>query len=107
MRDVGWFPDAGLDGIADEADCSPNSDRRSTIIIGDCDTGVPNTFFIAGPNAGCSISDMIRRLAANAKNHGDFVSGVAHLTNELKKAGLITGSQIGAIQSCAAGSNLP
>jgi hypothetical protein len=107
MRDVGWFPDADLDGIADEADCSPNSDRRPTIIIGDCDTGVPNTFFISGPNAGCSISDMIRRLAATANNHGDFVSGVAHLTNELKKAGLITGSQKGAIQSCAAGSNLP
>jgi PA domain-containing protein len=107
MRDVGWFADADLDGVADEVDCSPNSDRRPTIIINGCDTGVPNTFFPTGPNAGCSISDLIRRLAANAKNHGDFVSGVAHLTNDLKKDGVITGSQKGAIMSCAGGSNTP
>jgi hypothetical protein len=107
MRDVGWFADADLDGIADEVDCSPNSDRRPTIIINGCDTGVPNTFFPTGPNAGCSISDLIRRLAANAKNHGDFVSGVAHLTNDLRNDGLITGSQKDAIMSCAAGSDLP
>ena len=51
-RDIGWFPDADLDGIADNMDCSPNSDRRPTVIIDGCDTGVPNTFFSSGPNAG-------------------------------------------------------
>jgi PA domain len=107
MRDVGWFPDADLDGISDEVDCSPNSDRRPTIIIDGCDTGVPNTFFSSGPNAGCTISDLIRRCAANAGNHGGFVSCVSHLTNELKKDGLITGSQKGAIMSCAANASLP
>jgi hypothetical protein len=107
MRDVGWFPDADLDGIADAVDCSPNSDRRPTIIINGCDTGVPNTFFSLGPNAGCTISDLIRRCAANAGNHGGFVSCVSHLTNELKKDGLITGSQKGAIMSCAANASLP
>jgi hypothetical protein len=107
MRDVGWFPDADLDGIADAVDCSPNSDRRPTIIIDGCDTGVPNTFFSSGPNAGCTISDLIRRCAANAGNHGGFVSCVAHLTNELKKDGLITGSQKGSIMSCAGQASLP
>jgi hypothetical protein len=107
MRDVGWFPDADLDGIADEVDCSPNSDLRPTIIIDGCDTGVPNTFFASGPNAGCTISDLIRGCAANAGNHGGFVSCVSHLTNDLKKDGLITGSQKGAIMSCAAGASLP
>jgi PA domain-containing protein len=107
MRDVGWFADADLDGIADNVDCSPNSDRRPTVIIDGCDTGVPNTFFLSGPNAGCTISDLIRRCAANAGNHGGFVSCVAHLTNELKKDGLITGSQKGAIMSCAAQAGLP
>jgi hypothetical protein len=107
MRDVGWFPDADLDGIADEVDCSPNSDRRPTVIIDGCDTGVPNTFFSSGPNAGCTISDLIRRCAANAGNHGGFVSCVSHLTNELKNDGLITGSQKGAIMSCAANASLP
>jgi hypothetical protein len=107
MRDVGWFPDADLDGIADEVDCSPNSDRRPTVIIDGCDTGVPNTFFSSGPNAGCTISDLIRRCAADAGNHGGFVSCVSHLTNELKNDGLITGSQKGAIMSCAANASLP
>jgi hypothetical protein len=107
MRDVGWFPDADLDGIPDEVDCSPNSDRRPTVIIDGCDTGVPNTFFSSGPNAGCTISDLIRRCAADAGNHGGFVSCVSHLTNELKKDGLITGSQKGAIMSCAANASLP
>jgi len=107
MRDVGWFADADLDGIADEVDCSPNSDRRPTVIIDGCDTGVPNTFFSSGPNAGCTISDLIRRCAANAGNHGGFVSCVSHLTNELKKDGLITGSQKGSIMSCAANAGLP
>jgi len=32
---------------------------------------------------------------------------VAHLTNELKKAGIITGAQKGTIQSCAAGASIP
>jgi PA domain len=107
MRDIGWFPDADLDGIADNMDCSPNSDRRPTVIIDGCDTGVPNTFFSSGPNAGCTISDLILRCAANAGNHGGFVSCVSHLTNDLKKDGLITGIQKGAIMSCAAKAGLP
>jgi hypothetical protein len=107
LRDVGWFPDADLDGILDEVDCSPNSDRRPTNIIDGCDTGVPNTFFSTGSNAGCTISDQIRKCAIDAGNHGGFVSCVSHLTNDLKKDGVITGSQKGAITSCAAKTSLP
>ena len=51
---------------------------------------------------GCTTSDLIAQLADGAKNHGQFVSGVAHLTNDLKGAGLITGAEKGAIQSAAA-----
>ena len=42
-----------------------------------------------------------------AKNHGQFVSCVAKLTNSLKKQGLITGAEKGEIQSCAAQADLP
>jgi hypothetical protein len=42
-----------------------------------------------------------------ARNHGDFVNEVVKLTNEWKKAGLITGAQKGAIQSCAASASIP
>ena len=103
MRDIGWFPDADLDGVPDDTDCEPNSDFAPTVVIDGCDSGVPNTLFANG----CTISDLIQKAAADARNHGGFVSAVAHLTNELKKAGIITGAQKGTIQSCAAGASIP
>ncbi len=99
LRDVGWtFPDADGDRFADDEDCNASSDRRPTIVIGGIDTGVPNVLF----ETGCTSSDLIADLAAGAGNHGAFVSGVAHLTNDWKEAGLIGGNQKGAIQSAAA-----
>ena len=103
LRDVGWFPDADLDGVADGNDCEPHSDLLPTIVINGCDTGVTNTLFANG----CTVSDLVSHIAANSNNHGNFVNGVAHLTDELRNAGLISGNQKGKIQSCAAGSNLP
>ncbi len=103
MRDIGWFPDADLDGVADDIDCEANSNFTPTVVIDGCDSGVPNTFF----SNGCTISDLIGHAAANARNHGEFVSAVAHLLNDLKKSGVITGAQKGAIQSCAAGAAIP
>jgi len=103
LRDVGWFPDADLDGVADGNDCEPHSDLLPTIVINGCDTGVANTLF----ENGCTVRDLISHIAANSGNHGNFVSGVSQLTNALRNAGLITGKQKGAIESCSAGSNLP
>ena len=103
MRDVGWFPDADLDGVADNIDCEPNSDLRPTVVTNGCDSGVPNTFF----SSGCTIADLINKCAVGASNHGNYVSCVAHVTNDLKKSGIITGAQKGAIQSCAAKASIP
>lgn len=103
LRDVGWFPDADNDGVATNADCDDTSDLSATVVIGGCNSGVPNTLFTSG----CTLSDLIQQLGANASNHGQFVSGVSDLTNGLKKSGLISGSQKGAIQSCAAGASIP
>jgi len=52
-------------------------------------------------------SDLIAQAAIDAKNHGEFVSSVASITNELMKSGLISGSQKGAIESCAAQAMIP
>ena len=38
---------------------------------------------------------------------GQFVSCVAHLTNDWKRAGLITGQEKGRIQSCAGQAVIP
>lgn len=103
MRDVGWFPDADLDGLATEDDCDDTSDFSPTVVIDGCDTGVPNLFFTSG----CTLSDLIQGIGASSSNHGGFVSGVAHLTNSLRKAGLITEAQKTAIRNCAAGASIP
>lgn len=73
-----------------------------TIMIGNCDTCVPDKLYKAK-----LISDYIADCARTAKNHGDFVSCVAKLTNELIKAGYIIGEEKGAIQRCAAQASIP
>ena len=72
-------------------------DPNSTIVIGECDTGVADQ-----PYDGKLISEWIGACAANVKNHGQFIRCVADLTNELNKAEIISGKDKGAIQSCAA-----
>jgi hypothetical protein len=103
MRDVGWFPDADLDGVPDTVDQCLGSNLSPTVVIDGCNSGVPNTFF----SSGCTITDLVMNCAQGARNHGAFVSCVAHVTNDLKKSGNITGAQKGAIQSCAAKANIP
>ncbi|HKR14064.1 MAG TPA: PA domain-containing protein [Pyrinomonadaceae bacterium] len=99
LRDVGWtFPDADADGVVDDEDCNPTSDTNATIVIGGINTGVANHLFANG----CTMSDLLSELKANASNHGGYVSAVSHLTNQWKSDGLISGAQKGKIQSAAA-----
>ncbi len=91
------------DGVADVDDACVQSDLTPTVVVDGCDSGVANALL----GGGCTISDEIAVLAAGAGNHGQFVSSVAHLLNGLKKDGVISGAQKGAIMSCVAGSNLP
>ena len=82
----------------DETDCSVHSNFAPTIVIGGANTGVANALF----SNGCTTSDLIAHIQEDAKNHGQFVSGVAHLTNGLQAAGLISDADKDAIQSAAA-----
>jgi hypothetical protein len=74
-----------------------------TIVINGCDTGVVDVLYDYDDNI--RISEVIEKIYFEAKNHGQFVRGVALLTNELVKAGIITGEEKGKIQSCAAQAN--
>ena len=91
------------DGIQDYQDNCRNSDLSATVVIGDCDSKITNILLPTG----CTISDKIAVCAEKTFNHGKFVSCVSHLTNDLKKAGTITGWQKGAIQSCAGQADIP
>jgi hypothetical protein len=95
--------DVDEDGFCGNVDACPESDRSENVVIDGCATGVGNPVLTDG----CSVTDKINECAADAGNHGNFVSCVAHLTNDLKKDGLISGSDKGAIQSCAAQSSIP
>jgi len=68
-----------------------------TVMVGDRDSGVPNPLL----GTGSTISDLIMQAAWRARNHGQFVSAVASITNALVRDGVITGDQKGAIQNCA------
>lgn len=103
FRDVGWFPDADLDGVDSGVDCEPNSNLAPTVVIDGCDSGVTNTLF----SDGCTISDLIAHIAANSSKHNDFVKGVVSLTNQLKRDGVITEAQKDAIVECAGSANIP
>ncbi len=95
--------DGDGDGIPDDTDVCPSSNLTPTVVIGGCDSGVANQL----QSSGCSFSDRIGEIAAGANNHGQFVSRVAQFTNQLRADGIITGSEKGAIQSCAARAAIP
>ncbi len=69
-----------------------------TISIDGCGSGVPEQFL----DDGTTIREQIAECAESARNHGQFVSCVARLTNGLMRAGVLEGQEEGAIQSCAA-----
>ncbi len=91
------------DGVDDADDACPDSDLSASIVIDGCDSGVENLLF----EDGCTMADRIALCADEASNHGEFVSCVAHLTNEWRSARLITGQEKGRIQRCAAQASIP
>ena len=95
--------DLDNDGIRDQYDQCPGSYIEASIVIGSCDSRVRNNVF----KDGCTMNDLIGQCKGTAKNHGEFVSCVSHLTNDWIKDGSIRGKEKGAIESCAAKSDIP
>lgn len=98
LRDIGWYPDADVDGFADDDDeCDP-SDLRSTIFVAGVNTGIPNLMFTNG----CTMSDEIIAASDDADNHGAFVSAGALVGNAWRNADLITDDQRSILLTTAA-----
>lgn len=91
------------DGVSDDQDANDNSDTSPNVNIDGCASGVSN----ANVGSGNTMMDLINSCAANAGNHGQFVSCVTQLTNQWKAAGLITNQQKNNITNCASQSSLP
>ena len=99
LRDVGWYPDADLDLVADDAgDQCLGSDLSATVIIGGRDTNIANTLFTNG----CSIRDLVAKCKAGARNHGAYASCTANLGNTLVSLGFITAAEQAVLQSAVA-----
>lgn len=102
-EDMEESEDSDEDGVSDEDDDCSDSNLTETVVIDDCNTGVKNTVL----DNGCSILDLIERCAEEADNHGQFVKCVSGMTNKLRQKGIITGSERGRIQQCAALADIP
>lgn len=102
LHDLGWrLSDDDADGVADIEDVCAASDVSATVVVAGCDSGVANTVLADG----CTIADRIAACAEEGSavgEHGDFVSCVTHLGDELREAGALSGVSQGAIVSCAA-----
>ena len=103
FREIGWFPDADLDLVADDnGDSCLGSDLNPTVVIGGNNSGVPNTLFTNG----CTVKDFVNQCLAPATTRGGFNSCVAHLSDALLANAVITSAQKDALQSAAARSKL-
>ena len=90
--------DADGDGCMDADDPFVNSNMEEFITMGDCDTGVANQIT---SECGVMMADLIENAQETSKNHGQFVSSVAHLVKAWVEEGLISTSEKGKIVNCA------
>jgi hypothetical protein len=103
LRDVGWFPDTDIDGLANDLDACEASNFETTVTIDGESTGVANVLFTSG----CTISDLIGNVAAGANNHGGFVSGMNVLLKALEDAGIITKDEHKLMHDLVAHADIP
>jgi hypothetical protein len=110
-----WDPLAAeRQGVTIGWDRSSTGESYSAFYRIDTFTLVSSNLFIDGQDTGIEdftyqgqlVSVLLEACAAGAGNHGQYVSRVAHLTNDLKKAGLLTSQQKAAIQTLAAQSSI-
>lgn len=89
--------DTDGDGVNNDVDAYPNSNRSAFVSVAACATGVTNRVTANG----ATFNDLIAA-ALGGGNHGANVSAVSKLSNGWKSAGLISGRDHGAIVSCTA-----
>lgn len=94
--------DADLDGLGDI--CDPDDDNDGVLDGDDSCPDTPMSEIVN--NNGCSIGQQCSISADDWKNHGQYVSCVAHAAEELVSEGKITEEEKDAIVSVAGGSSV-
>jgi hypothetical protein len=95
LTDLGWFTDR--DGVQDGVDFCLGSDISPTVVVGTCDSRVPNSV----GRTGCSTADIVNACDP-LKGRGEYQVCVVLTTVALRLGGEITPSQAAAIKRCAA-----
>jgi hypothetical protein len=95
--------DTDGDGVVDDVDHCVPSVLGGFVDAGSGPTSIENDDVDAN---GCSIQDLVNECAAGAKNHGAYVSCIAQLANDLRKAGTITNKQSTELKNGAAKSSV-
>jgi hypothetical protein len=88
-------PDSDGDGIPDSQDQCPQSVISPTVVLGACDSGVPNVLAANG----CTIVDNINKCASGSGNTGSIASCSAVYVSSLVPE-YLSGREMGQIQSC-------
>ncbi len=83
------------------ADACPGSDLRTTVVVGDRDSGVDNV----DSGNGCTVNDLIVEQAEYA-DHGAFVDHVDRVTDRLVTDGVLSGQDKGRIMRAAGRSDV-
>ena len=92
-------PDDDNDGVLDGADaCRLSAPLTPFVLIGSCDSGVPDQVLATG----CSITESIAKIGDASWNHGRFVSQTTRFATDLRKDGLISNTDRSALTRCAA-----
>jgi hypothetical protein len=97
--------DEDEDGVPSPIDQCPDSDLRPFVDVNGSQSGqtsVPNTV----DEDGCSIQDLVNKAARGVRNHGQYVSAIAHLADQLRRDGIITSGQANELKVGAARSSI-
>lgn len=78
-------------------------DVLNDVFIDGCDSGITDVVLTGGS----TISELVAECGEGATNHGQFVSCIAHLANDLNKNKTITAQQKSALRRCAAQAHIP
>jgi predicted extracellular nuclease len=95
---VGLFPDADSDGLTDARDECPHSSSAETVVLGGCDSGVPEFLDVAG----CTLADRLAALIENARDRGERVSRINRWLAEQMENGILARRDRGPIIACSA-----
>jgi hypothetical protein len=99
-------PDDDNDEVADVDDACPFTVLGGRVVILDCDSGVADRVLASGCSLHVELELAVFACSTDAKNHGQFVSCMAHLLEGLIDDGEISEEEKDALMSCVGQSSV-